>query len=150
VTAIARWWQEEACSAYPGAGQLLILADGGPSNGRRSRAWKVYLQEKVCNPFRLAVTVCHYPPGCSKWNPIEYKLFSQISRNWAGKPLRSLSIMLGYIPGTTTTTGLTVRACLDEGTYRKGHKVTREELDKLNLELHAVCPNWNYTIRPTQ
>src|SRR5262249_13654412 len=95
VTVIARWWQEEGHLAHAGAGQLLILVDGGPSNASRSGAWKVYLQEKVCNAFGLAVTVCHYPPGCSKWNPVECMLFSQNSKNWEGKPLRSLGIMLG-------------------------------------------------------
>jgi hypothetical protein len=109
VTSIARWWQEEGRHSHPGVGQLLILAGGGPSNGSRSGAWKVHLQEKVCDPFGLTVTVCHYPPGCSKWNRIEHKLFSQISKNWEGKPLRSLGIMLGYIRGTTTKKGLTVR-----------------------------------------
>jgi hypothetical protein len=150
VTSIARWWQDEGRSAHPGAGQLLILADGGPSNGSRSRAWKVFLQEKVCNAFGLVVTVCHYPPGCSKWNPIEYKLFSQISKNWEGKPLRSLRIMLGYIRGTTTSKGLTVRAYLDEGIYKKGKKPTREEVEKLCLAPHVVCPGWNYTVSPAR
>jgi hypothetical protein len=150
VTAVARWWQEEGRAAHPGAGRLLVLADGGPSNGSRSSAWKVYLQEKVCNRFGLAVTVCHYPPGCSKWNPIEYKLFSQISRNWEGKPLRSLSIMLGYIRGTTTAKGLTVKAVLDEGIYRKGRKPTQEEVEKLCLARHQVYPSWNYTVSPAR
>jgi hypothetical protein len=150
VTSIARWWQEQGRAAHPGVDRLLILADGGPSNGSRSGAWKVYLQEKVCDPFGLSVTVCHYPPGCSKWNPIEYRLFSEISKNWEGRPLRSLSIMLGYIRGTTTTKGLTVRACLDEGIYKKGKKPTREEVEKVSLTSHAVCPNWNYTVSPAR
>jgi hypothetical protein len=150
VTSIARWWQEEGRSAHPGTGQLLILADGGPSNGSRSGTWKVFLQEKVCNPFGLVVTVCHYPPGCSKWNPIEYKLFSQISKNWEGKPLRTLRIMLGYIRGTTTATGLAVRAYLDEGIYKKGKKATREAVERVCLVPHAVCPNWNYTVSPAR
>jgi Rhodopirellula transposase DDE domain len=95
------------------------------------------------------VTVCHYPPGCSKWNPIERRLFSQISINWAGKPLRSLSVMLGYIRGTTTETGLTVEARLDDKTYRKGRKVAREEMDRLNIRFHSVCSDWNYTLSPS-
>jgi Rhodopirellula transposase DDE domain len=148
VTAIARWWQEEGRVTHPGADQLLIFADGGGGNGSRARAWKFNLQEKICDRFGLTVTVCHYPPGCSKWNPIEYRLFSQISKNWEGRPLRTLSIMLGYIRGTTTTTGLTVKACLDEGIYRKGQKVTREDMATLNLRLHDTCPEWNYTISP--
>jgi hypothetical protein len=96
----------------------------------------------------LELTVCHYPPGCSKWNPVEHRLFSEISKNWAGKPLRTLEIMPGYIRGTTTVTGLTVRADVDEGIYRKGQKVTKEDLKKLNLTPHSVHPQWNYTIRP--
>ena len=117
-------------------------------NGSRSRGWKVNLQEHICDHFRLTVSVCHYPPGCSKWNPVEHRLFSQISRNWEGKPLRTLGIMLGYIRGTTTTTGLTVTAHLDENTYRKGQKVSREEMNQLNLKRHEVCPQWNYTLTP--
>jgi hypothetical protein len=148
VTSIARWWQEQGRAAHPALDQLLILADGGPSNGSRSWAWKVYLQDKVCNPFGLTVTVCHYPPGCSKWNPVEYRLLSEISKNWEGRPLRSLSIMLGYIRGTTTTKGLTVRAFLDEGIYKKGKKPTRDEVGKVSLTNHPVCPNWNYTVSP--
>ncbi len=148
VASIARWWQEEGGAAYPGKGHILILADGGGGNGNRSKAWKLYLQEKVCDRFGLTVTVCHYPPGCSKWNPVEHRLFSQISMNWSGKPLRSLRIMLGYIRGTKTTTGLVVVACLDEGIYRKGQKVTREDIGKVRMKAHEVCPHLNYTITP--
>ena len=124
------------------------MADCGGTNGYRFRAWKYRLQRAVCERFGLAVTVCHYPPGCSKWNPIERRLFSHISMNWADKPLRSLDLMLGYIRGTTTTTGLTVRAALDERTYKKGEAVTRAELDGLRLSAHATLPEWNYTISP--
>jgi hypothetical protein len=148
VTAIARWWQDEGRVTHGAAGRLLILADGGGGNGSRARAWKVNLQEKLCNRFGLTVTVCHYPPGCSKWNPIERRLFSQISKNWEGKPLRSLGIMLGYIRGTTTTTGLRVAAHLDEATYQKGQKISREDMKKVNIQPHAVSPTLNYTISP--
>lgn len=148
VTAIIKWWQERGRTAYPGANELLILADGGGTNGCRSKAWKLYVQEQLCDKLGLIVTVCHYPTGCSKWNPIEHRLFSYISMNWSGKPLRSLNIMLGYIRGTTTRTGLTVEAALDEGVYRRGQKVTREQMDVLNLQRHEVCPQWNYTLRP--
>jgi transposase len=148
VSTIARWWQEEGSLTHTGVNHLLMFADGGGGNGSRARAWKFNLQKKLCDPFHLTVTVCHYPPGCSKWNPIEYRLFSQISKNWEGKPLRTLSVMLGYIRGTTTKTGLTVKAYLDEGIYRKGQKVTREESENLNLERHETLPDWNYTIRP--
>jgi hypothetical protein len=148
VNAIARWWEQTGKAAYPKAVELLILADCGGTNGRRCRAWRLNLQEKLCDRFGLTVTVCHYPPGCSKWNPIERRLFSQISINWAGKPLKTLGIMLGYIRGTSTSTGLIVKAQLDESTYRKGQKVTREEVDRLRLKHHAIRPEWNYTISP--
>jgi hypothetical protein len=148
VTSLSKWWREEGCAAYPAATQLLILADGGGTNGSRSRAWRINLQRMLCDEFGLAVTVCHYPPGCSKWNPIERRLFSQISINWSGVPLRSLSVMLGYIRGTTTKTGLRVSAHLDEGTYQRGQKVGKDELASLNLAQHKTCPKWNYTISP--
>jgi DDE family transposase len=99
VNALARWWDEEAKIAYPHAAELLILADCGGTNGCRCKAWKLELQEKLCDRFGLTVTVCHYPPGCSKWNPIEHRLFSQISINWAGRPLRTLAVMLGISAG---------------------------------------------------
>ena len=120
VRTIGRWWQEAACAAYPKAAHLLILADGGGGNGSRSKAWKLNLQQHLCDRFQLTISVCHYPPGCSKWNPVEHRLFSQISRNWEGKPLRTLGTMLGYIRGTTTTTGLKVTAYLDEGSLFSG------------------------------
>jgi len=148
VSVIAKWWQEEGHVIYPGKDHLLILADGGGANGSRATAWKKNLQEKLCDRFRLTVTVCHYPSGCSKWNPVERRLFSEITKNWEGKPLRSFGLMLGYIRGTTTTTGLVVKAYLDEGIYKKGQKATRKEMDSLNLEPHSVCSHWNYTITP--
>jgi hypothetical protein len=148
VSVIARWWEEEGHASYPRKRHLLILADGGGANGSRSAAWKLNLQEKVCDRFGLTVTVCHYPPGCSKWNPVERRLFSEISKNWEGRPLKSYRIMLGYIRGTTTTTGLMVKAHLDDGIYKKGQKVTRDDVRRLALERHAVCSDWNYTIRP--
>lgn len=148
VDAIASWWQNEGSVAFPRGVPLLILADAGGSNGYRSRAFKQQLQEQLSDRFSLAVTVCHYPTGCSKWNPIEHRLFSHISINWAGKPLRTFDIMLAYIRGTTTTTGLKVKASLLEGVYEKGQRVSDAEMEKLNIEHHAVCPNWNYTIRP--
>jgi transposase len=149
VKALSRWWQEEGRSAYPGACQLLVLADCGGANGNRSTAWKVNIQRELCDSQGLMVTVCHYPKGCSKWNPVERRLFSIISINWAGKPLKSLEIMLGYIRGTTTTTGLSVIARLDEETYPKGQKISRDEVDGLNVKRHEVCPQWNYTLSPT-
>jgi hypothetical protein len=148
VTAIARWWEDAGRLTYPAAAEILILADGGGANGCRARAWKLNLQKKLCDQYGLTVIVCHYPTGCSKWNPVERRLFSQISKNWEGKPLRTLRIMLAYIRGTTTETGLTVQAHLDDSTYRKGQKVSRKEMDQLNLESHDTCPEWNYTLRP--
>lgn len=148
VTALARWWEEEGRGRFPSATQLLLLADGGGSNGARSRSFKLHLQEQLSDRYGLSVTVCHYPTGCSKWNPIEHRLFSQISLNWAGKPLRSLEIMLNYIRGTTTQTGLTVRAACLAGTFEKGQKVSDDQMQHLNIEPHSVCRQWNYTIRP--
>jgi hypothetical protein len=148
VDALVRWWKDYGGIAYPGAAQLLILADGGGCNGYRSRAWKHQLQEKVSDQLGLTVTVCHYPPGCSKWNPIEHRLFSYISLNWAGRPLHTLEMMLGYIQGTTTAKGLSVSAFKQEGIYKKGQKVTKENLDRLNLHPHSLCPEWNYTLSP--
>lgn len=148
VTAIAHWWEEEGRLAYPQADQLLILADAGGSNGCRARRFKQQLQEQVSDRYGLSVVVCHYPTGCSKWNPIEHRLFSQISCNWVGKPLRSLDTMLNYIRGTTTDTGLTVRAAVLEGQYEKGQKVSDAQFQQLNLEHAEVCAQWNYTLRP--
>lgn len=148
VAAIARWWEEEGCIAYPEAKQILILADSGGSNGCRPRLWKQQLQEHFSDHYGLTVVVSHYPTGCSKWNPIEHRLFSQISLNWAGIPLRSFEIMLNYLRGTTTETGLSVRASLLEGEYAKGRKVSNTQMQQLNIELAAVCSRWNYTLRP--
>lgn len=148
VDAIALWWQQEGGKSFPEASHLLVLADAGGSNSYRSRVWKHQIQEQLCDPFGLTVTVCHYPRGCSKWNPIEHRLFNHISLNWAGKPLRTFGTMLAYIRGTTTTKGLSVQAFLLEGVYETGQSVSDAEMEQLNLERHEVCPNWNYTIRP--
>lgn len=148
VDVITRWWQDEGEASYPHADQLLILADSGGSNSYRSRVWKRQFQDQLSDRFGLKVTVCHYPTGCSRWNPVEYRLFSHISLNWMGKPLRTFDGMLAYIRGTTTTTGLTVKASLLEGVYEKGQGVSDAEMETLNLERHETCPNWNYTLRP--
>jgi hypothetical protein len=148
VVSIAKWWECEGRAAYPGTEQLLILSDGGGSNGCRARAWKCKLQTLVSDRFGLTLTVCHYPVGCSKWNPVEHRLFSQISRNWQGKPLRTLRMMLGYIRGTRTETGLEVTAHLDEALYKRSVSYSHKDLDQLNLKSHDICPEWNYTIRP--
>lgn len=148
VEAIGQWWQTEGKARFPSATQLLILADGGGSNGCRLRDWKRQLQEQLCDRLGLAVTVCHYPTGCSKWNPIEHRLFSHISINWAGRPLRTWDTLLAYLRGTTTVTGLTVSASLLAGDYPKGQSVSNAEMAQLNLNRHDKCPNWNYTLRP--
>lgn len=148
VDAIVWWWSEFGQPLYPQAPELLILADGGGSNGYRSRRWKQQLQEKVADAFGLPVTVCHYPTGASKWNPIEHRLFSQISHTWAGTPLTSYDVVLDAIRSTTTTTGLQVEAILNETVYQTGLSVTDAEMKLLMIEKHATCPQWNYTIRP--
>jgi len=148
VDAISRWWTLEGSIGYKNKKQICILADGGGSNGWRSRAWKKNLQHKISDKHGLILTVCHYPTGCAKWNPIEHRLFSYISINWSGKPLRTLEVMLRYIRGTTTNTGLTVKAFIQEGFYKKGQRVTKEEMDQLNLRHHTTLPDWNYTISP--
>ena len=148
VDVIVRWWETVRRPRFGLAEQLLILADAGGSNGCRSRLWKQQLQAQLCDRFGLTVTVCHYPTGCSKWNPVEHRLFGPISINWAGKPLRTWEAMLAYIRGTKTTTGLEVQAYRHEATYATGRTVSDAEMETLNLERHVVCPNWNYTIRP--
>ena len=121
---------------------------GAAATAARSRVWKQQLQEQLCDRYGLAVTVCHYPPGCSKWNPIEHRLFGPISSNWAGHPLTTWETMLGYLQGTTTETGLTVRAALHDGIYQTGESVSDADMAALNLTRHDVCPTWNYTLRP--
>ena len=148
VTALARWWETEGRRRYPSAAKLLLLADGGGSNGSRCRAWRYELQHRLCNRFQLAVTVCHFPPGTSKWNPIEHELFSEISKNWAGEPLESYDKMLNFIRTTTTSTGLAVNATLLDGDFPTGMKISDQQMTQLRIRSHKVCPSWNYTITP--
>ncbi len=148
VNSIGRWWKDEALHHYPKARELLILADGGGCNGCQTRAWKFNLQKNFCDRFGLSVTVCHYPTGCSKWNPVEHRLFSYISINWAGKPMKTLEMMLGYIRGTTTVTGLKVKSFSDKHVYARGQEVTHEQQDRMKLAFHSICPQWNYTLHP--
>ena len=147
VNAIRHWWESAGKVAYPGANHLMIEADSGGSNGHRPRMWKGELQH-FCNDVGIAVTVCHYPPGASKWNPIEHRLFSQISRNWSGHPLDSLEKMLALIRGTTTNTGLRIDAVHDDRAYEKGLTVSPEGMKRINIRWRRLCPNLNYTIRP--
>jgi len=148
VDAIAWWWQLKDRPRFPDETKLLILADCGGSNGYRSRLWKKQLQEQLADHLGIEVMVCHYPTGASKWNPVEHRLFSHISLNWAGKPLRSFETMLACIRGTTTETGLRVQAFLLDREYEKGVKVSNKEMAALCLERRIVCPNWNYVIKP--
>ena len=148
VDNIADWCRTEMPERFPDATRLMIEADCGGSNGYRARAWKRDLQAKVADAFGLIVTVCHYPTGTSKWNPIEHRLFSEISKTWAGCPLRSFDDVLYYIGDTKTETGLTVQAYLVTETYDKGVKVPDEDMDALCIQSHDVCPQWNYTIHP--
>jgi DDE family transposase len=148
VAAIRSWWQQIGCGRYWGRHRILILADSGGSNGYRARRWKQQLQVRLADPFGLEITVCHYPTGASKWNPVEHRLFSQISQTWAGTPLTSVAVVLDAIRKTTTTTGLRVRAHLLRGIYKRGSKVTDREMASLHIEKHKTCPQWNYTIKP--
>jgi hypothetical protein len=148
VDAILQWWQDDDRPPFPDESKLLILSDAGGSDGCRFRLWKKLLQDKLADQLGIEVMVCHYPTGTSKWNPIEHRLFSHISINWAGKPLRSFGTMLAYIRGTTTKTGLSVKAFLLDRVYEKGIKVSDKEMKALNLQRRRICPRWNYTLKP--
>jgi len=146
--AIAPWWHQEGSTRYSGSRQLLILAVTGGSNSCRCHAWKTELQSQLANSFALAVTVAHYPTGASKWNPIEHRLFSEVSRNWAGEPLDSYQKILNYARTTQTHTGLQVTAYLDRRLYPCGLKPTPHQMASLRLQRHETLPEWNYTIKP--
>ena len=147
VNTIRHWWRAMGKESYAHATRLMVTADGGGSNGYRVRLWKVELQ-KLATELKLPITVCHMPPGTSKWNKIEHRLFSFITINWRGKPLRSYRTIVQLIAATTTDTGLKVRALLDEAKYPKGVKVTDAQLAVVNLTPHTFHGNWNYTIAP--
>jgi Rhodopirellula transposase DDE domain len=147
VESLRRWWKLFGRRHYPQARRLLLCADGGGSNGSRNRAWKYYLQQWA-DQLSLEVTVCHYPPGTSKWNKIEHRLFSFISLNWKGQPLVSYETVVNLIGATRTQTGLRVRAELDAKQYEAGVKIPDEEMERINLRPHSVNPLWNYTISP--
>jgi hypothetical protein len=148
VDAIAWWWELADRPTLADETKLLILSDAGGSDGCRFRLWKQQLQEQLADRLGVEVMVCHYPTGASKWNPIEHRLFSYISLNWAGKPLRSFEAMLGYIRDTTTKAGLKVKACLLDREYQKGIKVSDQDMAALNLQRRSVYPRWNYVIKP--
>ena len=147
VNAIRRWHQVIGRARYPNAGQLLITADGGGSNGSRVRLWRLELQ-KLADETGLTLKVCHYPPGTSKWNKIEHRMFCHITQNWRGKPLVSRLAVVELIAATTTKTGLTIRCELDNNSYAKAIRVTDAEMATLNIETDTWHPEWNYTIRP--
>ena len=147
VNSIRSWWEHLGQPRYPNARTLQITADCGGSNGNRTRLWKVELQ-KLADETGLEIAVCHFPPGTSKWNRIEHRLFSFITMNWRGKPLVSLETIINLIGATTTSTGLEVYARLDEGTYPDKIKVPDAELNAVNLHGDEFHPEWNYTIKP--
>lgn len=147
---VARWWRDSGRRNYSDASQLLILADSGGSNGARVRAWKYALQEQVADCFGLEVTVCHYPTGASKWNPIEHRLFSEISKHWAGQPLDSYDTIVRLIRETQTQTGLQVKSRLITKHFETGRKISTEQMSQICLVKHKVLPQWNYTLRPRE
>ena len=148
VDAIVEWWRGEGRRRYGAVAELLILADSGGSNGARCRLWKYALQEKLADPFQLAVTVCHYPPGTSKWNPIEHRLFSEISKQWAGQPLTDYPTIVRLIGETKTQTGLRVNCSLSTKDYPTKIKISKEQMNELDLLAHPILPQWNYTLLP--
>ena len=147
VASIHGWWRAEGRRLYPHAQDLLITADAGGSNGARLRLWKVELQ-KLADATGLALAVCHFPPGTSKWNKVEHRLFSFISSNWRGEPLRDYETIVNLIARTTTAKGLTVTCRLDRRKYATGRKVSNAEMQQLNLARDAFHGDWNYVIRP--
>lgn len=147
VASIRRWWEKYGCQRYADSKHIMIECDGGGCNGHRPRLWKAELQQ-FADDTGLSITVCHYPSGASKWNPIEHRVFSQISRNWAGYPLRTLRRILGFIRGTKTDRGLTIDAEVDPVTYEKGIKISDAQMRSLNVTRRRFCSDLNYTIRP--
>jgi hypothetical protein len=147
VESLRRWWKAMGVQRYPGATELLITADCGGSNGYRVRLWKLELQ-KLANELGIPVTVCHLPPGTSKWNKIEHKMFSFITQNWRGKPLVDYQTIISLIAATKTEKGLQVRSDLDDNVYEKGRKVSDAELAAINVTPHTFHGEWNYTIGP--
>lgn len=147
VLSIRTWWEQMGKPCYPNAKELLITADGGGSNSSRSRLWKMEIQ-KFSNETGMHIRVCHFPPGTSKWNKIEHKMFSFISMNWRGKPLTSLQVIVNLIGATKSKSGLKIKASLDENIYEKGLKVSDEEFQKINIEKDGFHGEWNYVIKP--
>jgi len=149
VESIRRWWKLMGRQEYPEAKKLLICADSGGSNGSRIKAWKLYLH-KLSSEFNLTITVCHYPPGTSKWNKIEHRMFSFISMNWKGEPLINYETVVNMISATTTKSGLKIKAQLDRNKYETGIKVSDREMKELKIQHHQLHPESNYTIFPRE
>ena len=147
TASLRRWWREMGQRRFPRATRLLITADGGGSNSSRNRLWKVALQD-LADDLELSLDVCHFPPGTSKWNKIEHRLFCFITKNWRGRPLTSYQVIVNLIAHTTTTAGLVVRAALDKGVYETGLTVTDEELARVRITPAKFHGDWNYVIRP--
>lgn len=145
VESIRQWWKNIGKRNYQNAKELLICADSGGSNANRSKLWKFYLQ-KFANKTGLKITICHFPPGTSKWNKIEHKMFSFISMNWKGKPLRNYEMILNLIEGTKTKKGLKIKAKMDKKIYKLKQKVSDKDFEKINFERHKINPQWNYTL----
>jgi hypothetical protein len=149
VETLRQWWHQMGASAYPEASDLLVIADGGGSNSSRTRLWKSELQG-LANELGMRIAVCHLPPGTSKWNKIEHRMFAYITQNWRGKPLVSHEVIVNLLGSTTTTTGLKIRAALDPGRYATGRKIPDEEFATLQIERDVFHGEWNYTIIPRE
>jgi len=147
VASIRRWWRRMGSKAYPKAKALLITADGGGSNGSRSRLWKLCIQA-LADELDLSISTCHFPPGTSKWNKIEHRMFCQITENWRAKPLVSRAVIVNLIGHATTRKGLKIKAGLDKNSYEKGIKVSDEDFATINIKKKSFHGDWNYTIRP--
>ncbi len=147
VASIRGWWRAEGRRLYPQAQRLLITADGGGSNGYRARLWKLELQH-LADELRFAISVCHFPPGTSKWNKVEHRLFSFISTNWRGEPLRDYETIVRLIANTTTATGLQVTCRLDRRKYAVGRKISDDEMKRVKIRKEKFHGEWNYTILP--
>ena len=149
VATLHRWWRQMGRHTYPDARRLLVTADGGGSNGSRSRLWKFELQ-KLADTLGLCISVCHFPPGTSKWNKIEHRMFCHITQNWRGRPLVSHEVVVNLIGDTTTQAGLAIRSELDEGRYPTGRQVTDEQMNRLSIKRDAFHGEWNYSLSPSR
>lgn len=147
VNTIRPWWNTMGCERYPQTDELMITADGGGSNASNARLWKIELQ-KFAAETELLIAVCHYPPGTSKWNKIEHRMFCHMTQNWRGRPLTSRLAVVELIGATTTTTGLTIRCEFDPKSYAKGIKISDAEMNAIEIERDAFHPEWNDTIEP--